>query len=198
MKGILRDSFILFAITLISGFLLGYVHDITAEPIAVQKAKAKQEACEAVFAGAGEFVENEGVSESLSYGKGEITEVLNALDNNGDRLGYVMTVTTHEGYGGDITFLIGIRNDGTVNGISITEISETAGLGMKAAQPEFYGQFANRRVEGFVYTKSGASMENEIDAISSATITTNAVTNAVNGALQVFRELAADENGGVQ
>lgn len=197
MKGIIKDSLILFAITLISGLLLGAVYQITKEPIAAQKAKAKQEACVAVFASADQFVADETVTQQLSYGDGEITEIMNALDANGSKLGVVMTVTSHQGYGGDITFLIGIQNDGTVNGISITEISETAGLGMKAKEPAFYGQFANRKVDAFVYTKNGAATENEIDAISSATITTRAVTNAVNGALEIFRAVA-NENGGVQ
>lgn len=200
MKGIIKDAFILFAITLVSGLLLGWVYEITKEPIAVQKAKAKAEACAEVFADAADFeaVETEVLSaESLSYGKGDIEEIMHALDASGNVIGYVITVTSHEGYGGDITFMTGIRNDGTVNGISITEINETAGLGMKAKEEAFRMQFAGKQVEEFAYTKSGASADNEIDAISSATITTNAVTNGVNGALNAFRAIQAFENGGV-
>lgn len=188
MKAIIRDSLILFAITIISGFLLGWVYDITKEPIAQQKQIAKEKACRIVFEDAESFAEVElsGFSDKTSFDGGDVEEVLAAQDASGVQLGYVLTVTSHEGYGGDITFMIGIRNDGTVNAISFTSINETAGLGMKAKKDEFKTQFNGKNVEFFVYTKQGAAKDNEIDAISAATITTNAVTNGVNGALSFF------------
>ena len=76
--------------------------------------------------------------------------------------------------------------DGTVNGISILSISETAGLGMQA-EDILKPQFADKQVEKFEYTKNGAASENQIDAISGATITTNAVTNGVNAGLYYFQ-----------
>ena len=78
--------------------------------------------------------------------------------------------------------------DGTVNGIKILSISETAGLGMRATEESFYGQFAGRKVENFSYTKTGATADDEIDAISGATITTRAMTNGVNAGLAYFSE----------
>jgi electron transport complex protein RnfG len=201
MKGIIKDSLILFAITLISGFILGFVHDITQEPIARQKEKEKAAECAEVFEQAASFSAVELSEEFLqenSYAKGDVDEILYALDESGNVIGYVITVTSHEGYGGDITFMTGIRSDGTVNGISITDISETAGLGMKAKEESFRSQFADKNVESFAYTKSGASADNEIDALSGATITTNAMTNGVNGALNAFRAVTELENGGVR
>ena len=109
-----------------------------------------------------------------------------ALDKDGTRMGYVLTVTSHEGYGGDITFTMGIGNDGTLNGISILNISETAGLGMRAEEI-LKPQFAGKNVSAFAYTKNGAASDNQIDAISGATITTSAVTTAVNGGLYYFQ-----------
>ena len=111
---------------------------------------------------------------------------MSAMDASGSLLGYVITVTTKEGYGGDIQFSIGIRTDGTVNGMSILSISETAGLGMRADEV-LKPQFADKQVEKFEYTKSGAASESQIDAISGATITTNAVTNGVNAGLYYFQ-----------
>ncbi len=109
-----------------------------------------------------------------------------AKDSAGETLGYVVTVTTKEGYGGDIRFTLGVRMDGTVNGISILSISETAGLGMRAEEV-LKPQFADKNVEKFEYTKSGATSESQVDAISGATITTNAVTNGVNAGLYYFQ-----------
>ena len=110
-----------------------------------------------------------------------------AEDASGETLGYAFTITDSEGYGGDIQFTMGVQNDGTLNGISILSISETAGLGMKATTDDFKNQFKDKNVEKFTYTKTGASSDDEIDAISGATITTNAMTNGVNAGLCAFR-----------
>lgn len=192
MKEMMKNTGILLAITVIAGLLLGVVYQVTKEPIAEQEAKAKQEACQEVFADAASFgtigvesVADAGWNEE-GYGQESIDEVMEAKDASGELLGYVITVTTKEGYGGDIQFSIGVRMDGTVNGISILAISETAGLGMRADEV-LKPQFAGKQVEKFVYTKSGATADDQIDAISGATITTNAVTNGVNAGLYYFQ-----------
>jgi len=79
-----------------------------------------------------------------------------------------------------------VTKEGLVNGISILQISETAGLGMRAEEV-LKPQFTNKQVESFSYTKTGSTNDSEIDAISSATITSNAVVNGVNAALDCFR-----------
>lgn len=192
MKEMMKNTGILLAITLIAGLLLGLVYQVTKEPIAEQEALAKEKACQEVFADAATFeaVEVSAVDESTwsgeGYGQESVDEVMAAMDDTGNTLGYVITVTTKEGYGGDIQFSIGVRLDGTVNGISILSISETAGLGMQA-EDVLKPQFAGKNVEKFAYTKNGASADNEIDAISGATITTNAVTNGVNAGLYYFQ-----------
>lgn len=193
MKNMLKDAAILFAITLIAGAVLGFVYDVTKAPIAEQEAKAKSEACKEVFADAVSFEALESSEEEMTaaaaaggYDKVSVNEVLTASDASGAALGYVITVTSHEGYGGDIQFSMGVRSDGTLNGISILSISETAGLGMRAEEV-LKPQFANKNVAQFTYTKSGAVSDDQIDAISSATITTNAVTNAVNAGLYYFQ-----------
>ncbi|MDE7232166.1 MAG: RnfABCDGE type electron transport complex subunit G, partial [Lachnospiraceae bacterium] len=192
MKEMMKNTGILLAITLIAGLLLGIVYQVTKEPIAAQEEKAKQEACREVFADAASFeavqlaVPDAAAWSGAGYAQESVDEVMAALDSAGATLGYVITVTTKEGYGGDIQFAVGVRMDGTVNGISILSISETAGLGMRAEEV-LKPQFANKNVEKFEYTKSGAAAENQIDAISGATITTNAVTNGVNAGLYYFQ-----------
>ena len=74
-------------------------------------------------------------------------------------------------------------------------ISETAGLGMKADEAEFKDQYKDKNVENFTVTKTGEDGDNMIDAISGATITSNAVTNAVNSALVYYQnELGGEVN----
>lgn len=196
MKSMLKDAAILFVITLFAGLILGFVYQITKEPIALAEEKAAKEAYIEVFPDAADFVEFEesmpegdefkNAWKEAGYETVTIEKILSAIDENGNELGYVLTVTSHEGYGGDITFSMGICNDGTLNGISILSISETAGLGMKAEEV-LKPQFVNKRVASFTYTKTGSTMDSQIDAISGATITTNAVTTAVNGGLYYFQ-----------
>lgn len=194
---LVRDAAILLVITLFSGLILGFVFQITKEPIALAEEKAAKKAYSEVFPSALEFELTEELPlDSLSgdsawleagYEGVSVENVLRALDKDGTLLGYVLTVTSHEGYGGDITFTVGIANDGTLNGISILNISETAGLGMKAEEV-LVPQFSNKKVSVFTYTKSGAVSDDQIDAISGATITTKAVINAVNGAVSAFAQ----------
>lgn len=196
-NNIVKDTLAITLITLISGLALGLVQDITAGPIAEQQQKSKEEAYKAVFADAGSFEQvelTEDVSADLEsyldengYGAQNIDEVMTALDGSGSQIGYAFTVTTSEGYGGDIQFAMGVKDDGTLNGISILSIGETAGLGMKATTDDFKNQFKDKNVEKFEYTKNGATADNEIDALSGATITTNAMTNGVNAGLCAFQ-----------
>lgn len=195
IKSMLHDTGILFAITLIAGIILGFVYQITKEPIAIQEEKAKNEACMMVFSDAVNFEElrEYDLSEATAhfaeagYGAQSMTDVVRAAkDNDGKVSGYVLTITTSEGYGGDIVFTMGVRMDGTLNGISFLSIAETPGLGMKAEEV-LSPQFVNKNVPQFEYTKSGAISDSQVDAISGATVTTNAVTNGVNAGLEYFR-----------
>ncbi|MGN0347182.1 MAG: RnfABCDGE type electron transport complex subunit G [Lachnospiraceae bacterium] len=192
MKQILKDSLILFAITVVAGILLAFVNELTKEPIAQQQLKQKQEACETVFADASRF-ELMDFDRSLpsytnwqnAYAKNDISEIYAAYDSAGNLLGYVVSVINKEGYGGAITIAMGIRLDRTLNAVSILSTNETVGLGLEADKI-LVPQFTDKNVEEFVYTKNGSTTENEIDAISSATITTNAFVNGVNAGLGYF------------
>lgn len=187
MKNIIKNTAILTVITLVAGVLLGFVYDITKEPIAQAKEAAKKAAYQTVVAEADTFEVVEVEATELGTGC-DVNEVVAA--NAGSELkGYVITTTTHDGYGGDIQVSIGIAADGTVKGIEMLSIAETAGLGMNANTPEFKAQYADKLVDAFAVTKTGASADNEIDAISGATITSNAVTNAVNTAIIYFNNV---------
>ena len=197
MNKIVKNTLILSAITIVAGCLLGLVYEITKAPIAQAQENAKQEAYKTVLADAAEFTVDDtldaaaaaNVLQEAGYTGDDIAEVAKALDVSGAVMGYVITVTSHEGYGGDIKISVGILSDGTVKGIEMLEISETAGLGMKAAEDDFKNQFKDKQVEKFSYTKSGEDGDDKIDALSGATITTNAVTNAVDSALVYFQNV---------
>ena len=128
---IIKDTIAITVITLVAGLALGVVQDITADPIAKQEAQAKQDAYKAVFADADSFetvdVDADAMQSYLDengYAAQSIDETMLAKDASGNELGYAFTVTTSEGYGGDIQFAMGIQDDGTLNGISILSIGE--------------------------------------------------------------------------
>ena len=200
MNSSVKNVLCLSIITIVAGLGLGYVYEITKEPIARMEEATKLEAYKTVFPEASDFVDVDGISEtapSILQQAGitgvDIESASYALDASQNGLGVVINATSHEGYGGDITISVGIDNSGRVTGMEILKISETAGLGMKAREDAFKGQFANKTVTQFSYTKSGATSDFEIDAISGATITTRAVTNAVNAALSCFRSMGGQQ-----
>ncbi len=180
----IKNAVILTAITLVAGVCLGFVYEITKAPIAVAKEEAKQNAYREVFVAASEFTSVEGfVEEQMT--SGIVNEVVVASDGT-TNLGYVITVTNPEGYGGDITLTMGVTNEGVVNGISFLTLAETPGLGMNANTDEFKNQYAEKQVDAFEVTKTGATSDNQIDVISGATITTDAITQGVNAGLEYF------------
>ena len=205
MKGIIKNTLSLTVITVIMGVLLGAVHHVTAEPIARQEQLKKEEAYEKVYASADSYrvldLSEEGLRKKISQAlagpdfSGErLDEAVLACGASGEELGYVLTVTTPEGYGGDIQIAMGISLDRTVQGIYFLSIGETAGLGMRADTDAFKSQFQDVQAERFTVVKTGASGEGEIDALSGATITSSAVTGAVNAGLCAFDVLK--EEGG--
>ena len=197
MNSAAKNIIVITAITVVAGALLGYVNEITKDPIKEQELLSKQEAYKSVFAEAASFDEyTDATIEELDayiadngYDQESVNEVLTASDASGEKIGYVLGVITHEGYGGDISVYVGVADDGTVKGVDILSISETAGLGMRADTDEFKSQFADKNVSRFSYTKTGKTADYEIDALSGATITTNAMTNAVNAALTCFEKI---------
>ena len=128
------------------------------------------------------------------YANDEILSVNTALDKSGEVLGYVISVTSHEGSQSDITLSVGIRNDGTLNGYSITSISETPGLGMLVQEKAFYSQFENKSESSYTVVKTAPSADNEIEAVTGATISSRAVTNAVNASLVYFQTVLQGGN----
>ena len=189
MNKILKNTLILTMITLIAGLALGVVYEITKDPFAQVQEKSKKEAWQAVFpeADLNDFEETEVDQKAADQAIADmgVNATIDEVCTVGDQ-GYVITTTDKDGFGGSIQITVGITTDGTVNGVSILSISETAGLGMKATEPAFYGQYEGKQAEKFVVSKDGGDGE-PIDALSGATITSRAVTGAVNAALGYYQ-----------
>lgn len=197
-----KDIAILVLITLAAGLLLGMAYSITEEPIARAQESARAEAQRMVMSQAESFealysADTEPVPDSVQEAirdagilTTEVSQIDAAYGKDGALAGYVVTASNPDGYGGDVEVMCGIspEQDGvvTLEGISFLSLSETAGMGMRAKDEPFASQFFNRKLKAgdlIVYTKNGASADNEIDAISGCTITTSAVTDDVNATL---------------
>ncbi len=201
IKNALKDALILLIITLFAGLALGFVHEITLKPIEEQKKAEVERSCSAVFpdeegfSHVAGFMDADDVREQISaltFDNGiSIGNIYYALDDSGNRTGYAIEVTSAEGYGGDIKVMCGVTTDGVLRGVSILEISETAGLGMKAGNV-LVPQLHNISADHITFTKTGSTSESEIDAISGATVTTTAFVNIVNAALDVSGIISAE------
>ena len=176
MRNAIRLGGRLFVITLIAGLLLGATYYVTKEPIERQQALAAASARSQVISG--EATPVEGIALT-----GSIRSVY-AATNGGHVIGVEAT-----GYGGAFLVTVGIEADGTVTGINIGENEETVGLGKNAEKPAFTDQFSGKN--GTLEVVKNGAAGDQIDALTGATITSRAVTSAVNEA----REFALSLGG---
>lgn len=201
-KQIVHDALILTAFTLVLGLIVGAVYGITKEPREAAAKAATEEAYKAVFAEAEAFEPYEAFDSQKATAfvtdagfSDEILDVQCAYDSNDTIIGYVIMVKAKDGSQGSITFSVGIKEDGTVNGYSITETGETPGLGLKASDPAFADQFADKLVDQFTVVKQTPAADGEVEAITGSTITSKAMANGCNAALLYFNNELA---GGVE
>lgn len=192
-SSILKDALILFVIAVVLSAALGLTNEVTKDRIAEQNQLTKENAYKTVFQEAVSIPEDADLQSLIAESADDlaangfeavtINDARPAQDASGNVLGYVLDITTGEGYGGDINISLGIDTEGTITGLEIISNDETAGLGANCANDSFKGQFTGKQTESITYVKTGNAGENEINAISSATITTEAVTGAVNAGL---------------
>ena len=183
-EDIIKPVGVLLAICIIIPLALSVTNKVTAKKIAeLEAANSKKNMQSLIDADNFEECEN-----------GEITYY--AAINGGKTAAYIFTESS-KGYGGDVSVMTAIKPDGTVAGVAILDVSgETPGLGQNAAKESFFSQYIGLK-KGVSVLKNGAKAENnEVDAVTGATITSPAVTRAVNKALDDFekvKEATADE-----
>lgn len=195
-SGIIKNTLVLVAVTFVAILALAVVNQITKEPIEQAEIAARAEIYKVVYANANSFTEVTDTEKLLEEAPAMLTEngfdgctindVLAVTNASGSVEGYVIAATSPSGYGGDIQIAVGIK-DGKLTGFDVVSNSETAGLGSKCTDDEFTSQFDGKSAALLEYTKTGASQPNQIDAISGATITTNAVTQAANAAIVFYQ-----------
>lgn len=203
-SSIIKDALSLTIITLICSFALAFVYEITKGPIAAQADAKKNAGYQVVFKNAQSLATDEEllqlVSETdlstidASYAGVKIDDIVQALDANGNLIGYIVK-SNARGYAGTITVAVGYSLDGVVQGMEILAISDTPGFGLELTNKEFKDKFAGVKTNQFALTKGSASKDSDIDVYSGATITSTAVVNAVNAGLGFLIENAEGLGG---
>lgn len=182
----------LLVITLAAGLILGLVYALTKEPIAEQQALKANLSRQAVMPDGEDFTPMDLAAvgaDGDTYGI--IEDIYTAADSSGGTVGYTMSVRTN-GYSPNLCLMVGIDTAGVVTGVDITSHEETAGLGANATSPEFLGQYVG--ADGpLVVAKTPTGVTGEIQALTGATITSRAVTDAVNLCRDFFAEYLAGE-----
>ena len=220
------DAIILCAITLVLGGILAGVYTMTKGTIEQRQADTDSKACEKVISSvegatvaeadedavtkANDFLtkhilnSSKEVSEeaSESYSKYVTVTTVKKLQISGTDVGYVYIADAKKGYGGSISFVLGVCN-GVVTGIEITSQSETAGLGANCESDNFKNKFALEKGLQYpssddipMFYKAGTTPKDEqgqIEAMSGATVTSRAIANAVKGILYYDKELRGAE-----
>ena len=202
----MKDALILCAITLILGAILAGVYTVTKKPIEDAQAKTNNEACQKVVetgATVGDddaalvkevnayFAEHDLSNQKTSEGDllsvyVEVTQVHKVTDKDKKENGRVYLANAKKGYGGNISLALGVNGEGKVTGISITSESETAGLGANCENADWQKSFAGKVLPSApaqnMYNKNEET-DSQVQALSGATVTSRAITNAVKGIL---------------
>lgn len=173
MREIIKLGLILLVITSVAGLVLGGVNSLTAEII---EERALEESIEAIEAFFPESDDAGVIDDADVLGYDLVDEVYEVMD--GDTvIGYTIK-TVPNGYDGPIEMLTGVNMDGEIVGVEIISQSETPGLGDLITGDDFKGQFVGQTTDSEV----------EVDVLSGATVSSNAVRNGVNAAATVFEE----------
>ena len=178
----IKPIIVLTVIAAVMAGLLGGTNLLTAEKIKKLEAEAEKTAVEKVI-------------KAESYNKTEIkyndaNYTYFKAQNGADTVGYAFALSSN-GYGGAVKCVVGVNKSGKVTAVEITDVSnETPGLGQNAGRTSFTDQFKGKSSELSV-VKSGAK-ENEVQAVTGATITSRAVTKSVNLALKRYKQIEGE------
>lgn len=185
-NNIVKLGGILCLISAIAGGVLAFTNDFTKDKIAEVELKASLDPAvlEAVMPGSDTFLPYEDTTliDTIKADNAKFIDIMVPVDGSGNQMGYaIKTLSTVSGFGGDIELFIGVSPDGKITGIAVTQISETAGLGTKVAEPNFKDQFTGKDLNTEL-------SESDVNMVSGATISSKSFTSAVNNAVNIYSQ----------
>lgn len=163
--------------------LLALINGVTAEARAQQRLLKITQNRQLLFPQGKDFSE-EDVTEIQSE-SGNLTALAKVTDSSGQELGYVAEANA-AGYGGPVNVMVGIEETGKIVGVRILDNQETAGLGKKVENDAFRSQFNDLSATDR-YTARNNPDYKKIDAVSGATISSEAVAQAINTACEAWQ-----------
>ena len=186
VKEILKNAVVLFLITAVVSALLAGANLLTKDKIAQNSALAEQKAL-------AEVIEVESFEVADQIALYELQEPITGayFAKNGNEIVGCCVKVEPSGYGGAMELIFGVDTNLAITGVSVLSHGETAGLGANMTKEEFRNQFVGKKeIAGVV--KSGAK-ENEIQALSGATISSKAMANGAKTALIVANSLLTEK-----
>ena len=184
MKHIVKPAFSLFIVAALSAVSLGVVYNVMADPIAENQRRTRERVLREILTEATEFVEAPEVLAETSDSRIRIERVFEGR-SEGATVGYVVEIVTGAGYGGDIIMMVGILSaQNRIAGVRVLRHSETPGFGAVISRESFFRRFDGRSLIPLAVVRRAEADENEFQAITSSTITTNAIVGAVNEAIE--------------
>lgn len=189
MKENIKLGLILFIITAFAGLLLGMAYEVTKEPIARQ-AESSGLAISEILPEA-QKVE----SSDVSIPEGSAIKKVSAGFNGDKLVGYIIRVTS-KGFHGSIEMVVGISTDDKIQGIKILSQTETPGLGANIEKESFISQFKGKStLSPIEVVKTGASGENQVDAVTGATLSSKGVVTGINDAAEFYKSALKVKGG---
>ena len=175
MKETIKLGMILLIITAVSAGILAVSNNLTKDKIAQIEMEGSLGAITELFESADKFesLDEEKLDEIIESNP-FVVEIFEAYE--GDTVSGYAIKTITGGFGGDIVMVTGFSTDGNVSGIRLLDNAETAGIGSRAGEAEFTDLFVDK----------AAGEEIVVEALSGATITSNAVIAGANDAREVF------------
>ncbi len=194
MRDLLKPTITLFGVCLAVTLILAFTQSVTKEAIDQRAAIDAENARKTVLASAESFEKIEGIDEKIQSDEkfSPIKEAYKGI-KGGSFAGYVF-ITETKGYGGSMEITVGLDEKGALTGVNIGANTETPGLGSKSKDAPFITQFKDFvPAEALKVIKGKKSKPEEVEAISGATITSAAVTKAVQAAVDMDAELSKGE-----
>ena len=172
-KSILKPTFVLFVICVVVSAALAGTNLLTRDRIAQLEAENAEASRKIVLPQADTFESQEDGAYYTGLAGGELA-------------GYVFE-TGASGYGGTVSVMTGIDVEGNITGVVILSHDETPGLGANATKSSFLDQYLQPAPEGGLFVvKYQTPSDGQIEAMTGATVTSTAVTNAVNQAIEQY------------
>jgi len=180
----IKPTLTLFVIALVTAVLVSIVYEFTLEPIEQIRMQRERDTVAAMLPGTVDtsYTEVEGLP--------SLTRLITGYNEQGERIGYVVSAFG-PGYAGPVSIMVSFDLEGSLTGVQVVRQSETPGLGTAILEPEFLGQFVGR--EGPLrVTRVYSGGADEIAALASATISTEAVVRGVNAALEFIENIMGE------